>query len=307
MSRASRTVALLALLLAAPAASQPVTIERLWPNTDGLSWDYLQHYESYGINPQTVDNQVRMFFDGTTVAAGGIQAQYLGQVLIDGPLQAGAGDLALAASRIPDPLLRNIWVARPDLRYRIERAVSENPCPEFHPPGAIAVLLGGEFAWRRTADEVAAWRCNLDATRSWQWLASNLTIGSEFTLQLLPDLADDLFLHGTVAAIEPATVPAGTFADCVRVNYLIDYGYAECRDDQGNPLGTFRSETRGYVRYAPDVGPVESLEQFFVVEASGGCDAGPTGQPHTLVTMRLNAQTTPARRMSWGRLKASYR
>jgi hypothetical protein len=232
-----------------------------------------------------------------------VQTQYLRQELLSGasaaPLLANA-----PAVTILDPLMRAVWIARPDLRARIEQAADEWPCPDTHPSGGYALLLGGEFAWLRTATDVSAWRCNLANTRSWQWLSSDLAIGSTFTLQLVPDLATDVFLHGTVAAIEPSSVPAGTFQDCVRVDYVIDYGLSECRDQSGNPIGTFRSETRGFVRFAPDVGPVESSEQF-IPNAEGNC--GPIGQPVSLVTMKLSSLPTPVRKTSWGKLKLVYR
>jgi hypothetical protein len=209
-------------LCAASAAAQLPTMEQLWPNNDGHNWRYDQHYEDYGPNSQIIDNQLRVFFDGTTIAAGGVQTQYLRQELLSGasaaPLLANA-----PAVTILDPLMRAVWIARPDLRARIEQAADEWPCPDTHPSGGYALLLGGEFAWLRTATDVSAWRCNLANTRSWQWLSSDLAIGSTFTLQLVPDLATDVFLHGTVAAIEPSSVPAGTFQDCVRVDYVIDY------------------------------------------------------------------------------------
>lgn len=306
-TRSGLFLALAALLLAVPAAAQP-TMEQLWPNADGLNWRYDQHYESYGFNPQVIDNQLRVFFDGTTTAAGGVPTQYLRQELVAGP-SAGTmlADAALAAG-VSDPLLRAVWTARPDLRAQIEQAAAEAPCPATHPAGGYAIMLGGEFAWLRTAMEVAAWRCNAANTRSWQWLVSDLTIGNTFTLQLLPDLASDIFLHGTIAAIEPATVPAGTFVACVRVDYVVDYGLSECTDPSGNPLGTFRSETRGYVHYAPDVGPVDSFEQFIpYAEATATCGAGQIGVPATTVTMRLSSMPVPALPTSWGRLKAAYR
>ncbi len=306
--RATPLLAFAALFLAAPAVAQPATMDQLWPNTDGLSWSYEQHYESYDFNAQVIDNQLRVFFDGTTTAAGGIAAQYLRQELVGGP-SAGTmlADAALVVA-VPDPLMRAVWIARPDLRARIEQAAADAPCPDTHPAGGYALLLGGEFAWLRTASDVSAWRCNAANTRSWQWLVSNLTIGNTFTLQLVPDLASDVFLHGTIAAVEPAVVPAGTFPGCVRVDYLIDYGMSECTDPSGNPLGTFRAETQGYVRYAPDVGPVESFEQFILyAEATGSCGVGQIGQPQSIATMRLSSLPVPALPTSWGRLKVAYR
>ncbi|MEO5616891.1 MAG: hypothetical protein ABIS67_03895, partial [Candidatus Eisenbacteria bacterium] len=144
-------------------------------------------------------------------------------------------------------------------------------------------------------------------TRSWQWLISNLTVGSTFVLQLVPDLSSNVFLHGTVAAVESATVPAGTFPGCVRVDYLIDYGASNCTDSNGNVTGTSRGETRGYVHYAPDVGPVQSFEEYIpVAELTGSCGS-PVGAVAARTTMRLASPAVPALPTSWGRVKAIYR
>ncbi|MEO5617727.1 MAG: hypothetical protein ABIS67_08145, partial [Candidatus Eisenbacteria bacterium] len=217
-------------------------MNQLWPNDDGRAWRYDQRHQRFGVDPLLVDNQVRLLFEGPTVAPDGINAQYLRHELLSGSVAP-----ALLAGDIADPFLRNLWSARPDLRVKIRASLDGTPCPAFAPAGAYAVLLNGEFAFLKTATEVAAWRCNLANTRSWRWLISNLTIGSTFALQLIPDLSSDVFLHGTVAAVESATGPAGTFPGCVRVDYLIDYGASNCTDSNGNVTGTSRGETRGYV------------------------------------------------------------
>jgi len=297
---------LFAALCAAPAVAQP-TMAQLWPSDDGRSWIYDQHYDGAPYDPDVVDNQLRVFFDGTTTAAGGVATQYLRQELVSGPSPAR---LLAGASRTishPDPLMQAVWVARPDLRGRIDQLAAELPCPGTRPDGGYALLLGGGFAWLRTATDASAWRCNLANTRAWQWLTSNLSIGSTFTLQLIPDLTSDVFLHGTVAAIEPSNVPAGTFQNCVRVDYVIDYGQSECVDEAGNPVGLYRSETRGYVRYAPNVGPVESSEQFFPSVEGVSCGPWAVGEPVSLVTMKLASLPVPARPTSWGKLKVAYR
>jgi len=295
-----------AALCAAPAAAQP-TMAQLWPNDDGRSWRYDQHYDGTPYDPDVVHNQVRVFFDGTTTASGGVATQYLRQELVSGPSPAPL--LAGASPTIShlDPFMRTVWMARPDLRARIEQVAAELPCPDTRPDGGYALLLGGEFAWLRTATDVSAWRCNLASTRSWQWLTANLSIGSTFTLQLVPDLASNVFLHGTVAAVVDANVPAGIFQDCVEVDYVIDYGQSECTDQEGNPIGSYRSETRGYVRYAPNVGPVESAEQFIPSAEGVSCGPWAVGEPVSLTTMELSSLPVPARPMSWGKLKVAYR
>jgi hypothetical protein len=279
-------------------------MDMLWPNDDGRSWSYDQHYETFGLDPEVVDNQIRLVLDGSTVAPDGINAQYLRQQLLSGPA------LTTKPAGVPaDPLLRQLWIARPDLRDRIQLAQLDSPCPQSAPPGSYALLLNGEFAFLKTVDEVAAWRCNQPNTRAWQWLASNLTIGSSFTLQLVPDLASDVYLHGTIAAIESATVPAGTFASCYRVDYVIDYGMSSCTDPSGNPLGTFRSETRGFIHFAPNVGPIQSHEEFIpYVQVIGACvPPEEVGRAYSATSLQLNSQPVPVRRASWARVKQSYR
>jgi len=279
-------------------------MDALWPNEDGLAWTYAQHYENHS-SPQVVDNRTRLRFDGAAVAPNGIEAQYLRQELI------GSAPVAIAVaveSGLTDPFLQHLWIARPDLRQRIVEKAAGGSCPTSAPSGSYAVLLTGELAYRKTPDEIAAWRCNTVDTRSWLWLAADLTPGSEFTLQLVPDLAGDVFLHGTVAGVEAVTVPAGTFGSSVRVDYVIDYGRAECTDEFGNPTGSYRSETRGYIHYAPGVGPVQSYEEFIpVVEQTGNCGTGPVGERASLASMALESATTPARRSTWGQIKTAYR
>ena len=291
------------LASARPSLAQP-TMGELWPNQDGTSWSYDQHYESFDDNGLVVDNQIRIFFDGMTEAPTAIPAQYLRQALLSGP----AGK-SLNADLPADPFLRQLWIARPDLRSKIRQRLDDAACPMNVPEGRYTVLLNGEFAFLETASEIASWRCNLADTRSWLWLVSNLTIGNTFTLQLIPDLTSNVFLHGTIAAIEPATVPAGTFTDCVRVDYVVDYGTSECTDQGGSPSGTFRSETRGSIHFAPLVGPVACSEEFVnYVEATGTCvPPEDIGRVFARASLRLISGTTASPPMSWGRLKTVYR
>jgi hypothetical protein len=213
------------------------------------------------------------------------------------------------ASTVRDPFLRQLWAARPDLRVKIQRMLEDAACPEHRPADTYTLFLDGELAFRKTADEIAAWRCNLADTRAWLWLVSDVTVGNTFTLQLVPDLAADVFLHGTIAAIEPVTVPAGTFDTSVRVDYVVDYGTSACTDSGGNPVGTFSSQSRGHVHYVPDLGPVESGEEFIeVAQQTGTCfPADQVGQALSQASLQLERLPVPARPASWGAVKMHYR
>src|SRR5262245_22766849 len=287
------------ILAAAPGMAQPPTMAELWPNEDGRSWIYSQHYQDLQ-TPEDVQNHTRIFFDGTIAipTATDLLPQYLRQVAI------GASPGITSGAVLADPLLRQLWVARPDLRTTIRNAVANGSCPVTRAPDTYSLLLGGELPYRKTADEIAAWRCGVIDTRAWLWLVSDLTIGHEFTLQLVPDIANDVFLHGTIAAIEPVTVGAGTFADCVRVDYVVDYGLSECVDTGGTPTGTSRSETRGHVHYAPGIGPVESSEDFIpFAELTGTCGPEGVGEVSVSVTRKVDNVPQPPRRSGWGGLQ----
>ncbi len=287
--------------VAAPAMAQP-TMDELWPNQDGLCWTYAQRWQDLE-QPGVLENRVRIILDGTVIAPTAIQAQYLRQEMIGGAAFATTSEPALS-----DPFLRQLWVARPDLRTKIMKVVADAECPKGGATGAYGILLRGESAYLKTPDDIGAWRCNANDTQAWMWLVSDLTLGNTFTLQLIPDLTDNVFLHGEIAAVEPVTVPAGTFKDCVRVDYVVDYGFSDCVDIGGNVTGTFRAETRGYVHYAPGVGPVLSFEEFIVhVELIGDCGGPPLGEPSTRVSMDMDTTPTPVRRASWGQLKLTYR
>lgn len=294
------------LLAASPARSQDM--DSLWPNTDGNSWTYQLEYEEFFPEPQEVQQLVRLYLEGTTVVPNGIVAQVLREQLVSGATVTFA-----SAPGLTSPLLRNLWRARPDLRAALTRlavaGAAGSPCPNAPPPTIPALLLNGELTFRKTADEIAAWRCDVADTRSWRWLVSNVAIGSTFTLQLVPDLASDVYLHGTVGAVEAVTVPGGVFASCVRVDYVVDYGINECTNESGQPIGTSRSETRGSVHYAPGVGPVQSLEEFIpYVEETGDCPLnGGVGEVSHRVVQQYTTGTVDVARTTWGRIKAIYR
>lgn len=300
-----RASVLLALALLPATPSAAVTMDQLWPNTDGLLWPYAQHYESLVENPQTVDGQVRLVLDGLAIAAPSIVTQYLHHEAVLSPPSP-----LLAQTRLADPFLQHVWLARPDLRSKIPQSLAGGSCPTNAPPGPYAVLLNGEFAFLKAPTEIAAWRCNLANTRSWQWLASDLTVGMHlFMLQLIPDLAPDVYLHAEVGAIEAVTVPAGTFNNCVRVDYVVDYGLSVCTDGNGTEIGSYRSETHGYIHYAPDVGPVDSFEEFFLYQQMTGACADPSliGVPYDRATMKLTSVPTAVRPGTWGAVKLLYR
>lgn len=305
------------------AQAAPMTV--YWPNGDGRSWTYEQTYEEFYFGNVHAQNTLRLFFDGVTVAPVGIPAQVLDAEVVLG----ATGWSATAASDLPDysrdgmggsraPAFfdrafdRALWTARPDLRAVLSKrrsATGLGRCPEDAVAGAYLNVLDAPFAFVKDEFEVGAWRCNADNTQAWLWMTNELSLGGSFTIALIPDIASDVFLHGSVGAFEDVTVPLGTFSDCLRMDYRIDYGSASCVDDGGAPTGTSRLETHGYVYYAPRVGPVQAFEELIIVEATGSCAPFDDLVGEVLARGSMDLVETspvPAHHTTWGRVKAVF-
>lgn len=285
------------------ATASAVTLADYWPHEDGRQWIYDIHYEEYFGGGSSEDSQGRLYFDGTTTAPTGIAAQWLNSEVASPP--ALVLERAGVPASIADPLLRRVWLARPDLRAKIAQASVDQPCHAEGTPGWWALLIHGGTAYVQSTTEIGAWRCDLSDTRAWLWLTSDLTPGATSVVQLLPDLASDLFLHVTVGPLETVTVPAGNFANCLRVDYVVDYGVSQCTGPGGEPLGTMHSTTEGYVHYAPGVGPVDSFEEFKTEAVDPGCP-DPMGTIASFA-LELHEPSVPAVPATWGGVKATYR
>ena len=72
-----------------------------------------------------------------------------------------------------------------------------------------------------------------------------------------------------------------------------------------------RSETRGSVHYASEVGPVQTHQEWipYAEPPSGDCHLPwPVGEPLTAGGFSLtNSEPTPVEETSWGSLKHRYR
>jgi hypothetical protein len=294
MQQALFVISSVICLGAAPEYTQAETLADYWPHEDGRTWLYEQHHEELFPPGVPTNDLARLWFEGTTVTPGGPVAQVLKSSVSGAPL--GLRLDTQVPAEVTGPLLRRLWLARPDLRSAILKSATESPCPTEATPGWAPLLLSGGLAYVQTASEVAAWRCNVPNTKAWLWLTSDLDPGSTASLQLIPDLADDVFLHLQVFGLEDVTVPGGTFKDCLRVDYRIDYGGSPCTD------GTPAFETTGFVRYAPGVGPIECLE-----ELAGSEIPCIDRQLFTRSTLKLYAPSVPAKASSWGRVKSAYR
>jgi hypothetical protein len=237
------------MVLAPVVAFAQPALESLWPNHDGLRWEFGFDYRLIpGFDHQNPDgvefsSPAWMQLAGHHETPGGT-AQVL---LAEHALPPGTD-----AVPVRDPLLRAIWRARPDLRAAIVAQADAGPSAGWWP----LFLHDGWFM--KQATNIQMWQ-PLWNHPTWTYLTSDLFVGATFVHQLVPELAANVFLHGTVESID-ATVstPAGMFEHAVKLSYRIDYGWPVSTPDEPRS----RAESHGHVHYVPEVGPVDLLEDF---------------------------------------------
>jgi hypothetical protein len=290
-------VSVTCILAVAQGAWGDPLLESLWPSADGNTWIYdLVITDSTG----TFQTQATMQLNGTVTTAGG-PAQVLDS------WHDLATYMPSDIAHLP-PLLRSVWQARPDLR---ERILAKYP-PRTKETGWAPLLLHGGYFMKRP-EIIEMWQPYWDHS-TWTYLKTPLTVGAQFVHQLVPELADDVFLYGTVAALDATvTTSAGIFENTVKMDYLIDYGTSVLTDPAGIALGTFGSETTGHVHFAPDIGPVDLLEEFVPFTwLDCGWDCPPeyvalVGVVVQTITMSLANGPSPVVGRSWASVKALYR
>lgn len=293
--------ALLTFLSVASAAAQP-TLDTLWPNEDGRSFDYEGLEQVLDVPPASFTG--RLIFDGTGTMAPGVTVQNrIGQ--ING---FPAKMLELAPAGL-SPLFTRLWIARPELRAQIVARASKRAGSMWPALLLAPADIPSGVGHRETATRIGSWRDEI-ADWSWWMLTDELTPGASFVLQLIPDLANDVFLNGTVRGIaEPISTGAGSWNDAVVMDYVVDQGEGTLTDESGNVVGTVVSEVRGWVAFVPGVGPVASSEDFNLLEVDcpEGCwQEAYEGESVSHVELSLRSIPVKTESQSWGAVKAQY-
>ena len=272
----------------APPAGTPLEI--LWPNEDGRSWTYdlsTEFWEFDFLDPEyvydtpaqvpdapnlgslfplidepttpdstaTFETWYRLEFNGDITTRSGVTAQNLVETRGDGHLK-GAPDLA-RGSAMGSGFLATLAAVRPELFPGTQTTGVFDP--SSHPSVGLDPLFLHGGAWQRTEDWIGNYG-DLDALPSWRFLEGDPLPGSKFTFQLVPQLADDVFLHAVVRAEVNIETPVGTFTNAFDAVYMVDYGISITPDF----LGFYREISFGNIVYAPTVGPVKSYERFRV-------------------------------------------
>lgn len=269
------------------------TIANVWPHADGDTWIHDLQVRGYEGDPaEVLDPEepvpplpdletlyarlqapvtrpplgasaglYRLSFDGEVTTDAGVTAQHLREELFD------ASWVKRPLAPHPDRLRARILAARPDLRAR-RPAAGKELGDELQAP-----LLMGGYAFAAAADGLYGYG-DLNDDYSWVYLESDLTVGHEFSMQLVPDLADDVWLHGRIWSVGDLTIGGRTHEKCVECFYAIDLGVVEATDEGGQVIGRWRPLILGVVHYAPTLGPV-ACEQMDIVLADVLQDADP--------------------------------
>lgn len=296
------------IVLTATSSLAQSSIEALWPNKEASKWSF--DFEGWELgsdgNPAFIyGGTAKLLLMGNTNTPGGV-AQNL--------FAFHEEPVPTKANRHLSPLYRNLWKARPDLRGEIEALARQRPGNTTQSADWVPVLLHGGL-FMKSSDRVEMWQPG-SLTPTWTYLAGDLVVNQEFTRQLVPDLADDVFLHGKVEANDAnVSIPAGTFSHAVKIAYDIDYGVAdiiEVIDDTPVSIGTFRSWTSGWVQYVPGVGPADMQEEFtlFTELDCAECPEEVLGLEDVVVfhvTMKLRTGPTSVESQPWGAIKQLYR
>lgn len=232
--------------------------------------DLLRNQPAGAVN-RTDEAEYRLEFAGDTTTHSGATAQNLRETMIPGPGAVSAPGAAGAQRAF----LSRLRAARPDLAARIESAYpgidfggdgprginsSDGLLPDLLAASIREPILVHGYAWEKTADWIGTYG-DVDQALAWKFLEANLGIGHEFTFQLVPSLADDVYLHCKVLRTLTAHTEAGSFAHSIECLYAIDYGIFTV-------IGTTDLYSRvfeyGSVIYSPGIGPVYSYERIML-------------------------------------------
>lgn len=229
----------------------------------------------------TEEGTYRLRFDGEITTDSGVTAQNLVATVYSDTSAKSAG-LADQPTAI---LLARILLARPDLREKLASKVNvfagqdgpilqwfrelvrrEDPRDVDRALKAISLkpLFLHGYAWEKTDEWIGGYG-DIDKLLAWKYLEADLGVGHEFTHQLLPSFADDVFLHARILTHGTYRTEAGTFQKAVECLYLLDYGvWAAVGEGDPDPIGYQRLFDYATIVYAPTVGPIYSYERRWV-------------------------------------------
>ncbi len=260
MRNAPVWLCVICVLIPDPGDAQP-SLDSLWPNADGLRWDY-----EVTLEDSTLPGGIDMFDVGMTLVGAPGTAQVL---------------------HLSD------WLG--------------------------TLLRGGDFMKTESSIGVS----QPQSGWSMLYLTSTLSEGFNFEHEAWPGdppHSGPATLHATVEDIDAVVQTPFGERNAVRIRYVLDHGWTRCIGTGHEFVGRFRDETRGYINYVPNVGPVYVFEQWFSnVETDSLTCPGPDPNfedecclpPEILNTVTLSLKREPTltgvSSTSWTAIKRRYR
>jgi hypothetical protein len=269
-----------------PGYNPPPTMENIWPHADGNVWTFNGTMAEYP-NPDFEEGETppesipameelhadlqrpveapadtllefiyRMALDGNVTTESGVTAQQMTNTFYTTSTDK-SGDRVRTVTEKPGRMLDLIAEARPDLAADIAPHLDKAD-DAFERILQQLFLSGYAFAY----EDSGYYRYgDVDQNHSAIYLESSLDVGSEFSIQLLASIASDIWMHGRIWSQGKLTVGGTTYHNVVECLYVVDMGEAALVDESGTVLGTYHPYIYGTVHYAPDVGPIMSLER----------------------------------------------
>jgi len=264
------------------------TLANIWPHEDGTEWVYDLEYgqfegpdvseeppplpsmeDLHAALQQPVDADqlgldvglYRLLFDGQVTTETGVVGQDLVEAFYSevDPLLRETGDARSCEQR----LLRTLARARPDLRPAIlkrlggaadwSKDLADARSPFFLGAYAFAFEDSGYYAYG-----------DLDTEHAWTYLEGDLSVGSEFSLQLVPEIADDIWLHGRVWSVEDRDISGIAWPNALEYLYVVDLGVQTATDEGGEVIGYVHPYVYGTTVFVPEVGPVACHERHVI-------------------------------------------
>jgi len=260
-------------------------LDNVWPREDGRQWTYDFTATSWidettaPMDSFTIDDvdSLLMIAPGAPAGlqdeAGLWRLQFTGTGTTDSGVE---GQLLAGTYFVDDRPVRRIAPGEPlDFVRRLvppQRATaSELLARRVYGPGGL--LMAGDAIFEFD-DEFIGTYSDVDQSIGWKYLEANLEVGHTFTMQLVPDLAEDVFLHVRVRAVRDLVTSYGIFPNTVSVDYLIDQGMQTITNEIGQAIGQSRAYTLGRIEYAPEVGPVYCIERAILPKVDGVSESG---------------------------------
>jgi hypothetical protein len=238
---------------------------------------------------ETVQGSYHIIFAGDSTSGSGVTAQALRESIyfaggsLEPLLAGGAQNAFLARLMLARPDVREELIHRPELEGAVGdilRALPPDavftdkgdpaalPAPVEQIVSAPVLIHGG--VWKKTEEWIGTYG-DVDTMLAYKFLEDDYSPGHEFTFQLVPSLASDVFLHCRVLPRRIVWVGGRPYPNAVDCLYVIDYGVAEMHSIPG--VRYCRVYDYGTVTYAPTAGPIHSYERA-LVEAGNAASLG---------------------------------